>query len=784
MLPHVDIQAFRTHYKNRKPVYRNNPAADEHFIGSQHGDTSGFFLLFHGDKQVVGDFLRSNFQMAEDAQAVYEFIQNAADCHSTRFWIYFDDHYFMAINNGEAFTEKSIQSILNIGQSHGKDTGDTIGRYGVGFKLVHRLVGRTDGLDEIVKENKGPILFSWSRPEDFKSFLNTDLSYSASGMDTPHAPWLLKILLTCFPVQPNETVRGLDYQPITPFKQQEMEECRAFAAKHLTNSSQADLGQGSLFFLRLGEGKADTLKRESQDLINGAGVSFRFLKKLRQITLNGEEIVHSDLCWLPPATILPGTPEFDKLEITDSKTKSWPVNIEVGYMPFRKSGEIMRRSPNFYKFFPMGDEVNGLNFMIHCNAFDHETNRRKMPDQPTNRRLLEATSSHIILTMIGAVDELYWEIFANVLLSEPFLVSGKEWQQQFLYDKLLAFFNGYCPAIDATGEYVRITSNKVVIKNTWLPLHPSHWGVDFNWFLWDKSDPEASELVRQVGFKFGLKKWDLVNLLQNGEPEKIKCWLLSQWQEDATGQVRNLLSREIAKISQSEWTYNNSALFSRVADLPLFPFEDGLHYSLREISTNPNLLLLQVETTQNISLILTALGFTVSILALKQESEFDNRAANFLGLSDPKKHFDKIVAKLNERINARDLEISLIDRYKIFLCLKKINSDTKSLRSLLLFTNKKGEYQPLRNILSQNSGGIHLCEYEIDVKNAFEIQLAISEYLCEEKDIFQNIIMPRWTSVALAQPPEQITSFLQKTIDWYNLDDTSIILLTIRPSFF
>lgn len=83
--------------------------------------------------------------MAEDEQAVYEFIQNAADCDSTRFWLYFNDQYFLAINNGFSFTPQGIEAILNIGQSHGKEKGNTIGRYGVGFELVHRLVGRSDG---------------------------------------------------------------------------------------------------------------------------------------------------------------------------------------------------------------------------------------------------------------------------------------------------------------------------------------------------------------------------------------------------------------------------------------------------------------------------------------------------------------------------------------------------------------------------------------------------------------------------------------------------------------
>lgn len=60
-----------------------------------------------------------------------------------------DENKLIVINNGSVFSEEGIKSILNIGQSFGKQEPDKIGRYGIGFKLVHRLVGKSSGLDEL-----------------------------------------------------------------------------------------------------------------------------------------------------------------------------------------------------------------------------------------------------------------------------------------------------------------------------------------------------------------------------------------------------------------------------------------------------------------------------------------------------------------------------------------------------------------------------------------------------------------------------------------------------------
>ena len=135
-----------------------NENTDSDFIGDLHKDgkiiKKGFFSVYHGIKPNITSYLHGILKIAEDGQAIYEFIQNAVDCNSRHFWIFYNDEYFLAINNGEPFERNDIASILNIGQSEKQnlienEKCDKIGRFGIGFKLVHRLVGENDGSSEL-----------------------------------------------------------------------------------------------------------------------------------------------------------------------------------------------------------------------------------------------------------------------------------------------------------------------------------------------------------------------------------------------------------------------------------------------------------------------------------------------------------------------------------------------------------------------------------------------------------------------------------------------------------
>ncbi len=154
------MKSFRHWFKMSNPGTIGE-SWNSDFMGFRHKESMGFFAIYHGIKEDIYGFLRKETEMAEDGQAIYEFVQNAADSNSSHFYMFYNEKYFLAINNGEAFTKEGIKSILNVGQSHGKDNDpDKIGRFGIGFKLVHRLVGKTNGLKELTEDYCGPNILS------------------------------------------------------------------------------------------------------------------------------------------------------------------------------------------------------------------------------------------------------------------------------------------------------------------------------------------------------------------------------------------------------------------------------------------------------------------------------------------------------------------------------------------------------------------------------------------------------------------------------------------------
>ena len=95
-------KSFRYWYKTKiKEIDSNNKTHNENFVGTYHVENSkkikGFFEMYHGDKEDVRAYLSGNVEMAEDGQAIYEFVQNAADSDSTIFYMFYDKNYLSSL---------------------------------------------------------------------------------------------------------------------------------------------------------------------------------------------------------------------------------------------------------------------------------------------------------------------------------------------------------------------------------------------------------------------------------------------------------------------------------------------------------------------------------------------------------------------------------------------------------------------------------------------------------------------------------------------------------------
>lgn len=74
--------------------------------------------------------------------------------------------------------------------------------------------------------------------------------------DSSDLPYLLKLILTNFPAEPNETVKDLNFRDKVLFDDTEYDELCKYVNNSLSQYLDVDnLNQGSLFFIRLGEGK-------------------------------------------------------------------------------------------------------------------------------------------------------------------------------------------------------------------------------------------------------------------------------------------------------------------------------------------------------------------------------------------------------------------------------------------------------------------------------------------------------------------------------------------------
>ena len=248
---------------------------DIDFLGCYHKDVNdsilkkGFFELYHGHKETEIGFLTTQVEIAEDGQAIYEFIQNAVDANSSHFYIFWDEDNFLVINNGSKFKDAEIESILNFSQSTKSENSESkIGKFGIGFKLIHRLVGKDNGLDEIIDEYKGPLLFSWD-----KNYIKTFLNKNLRDIDKH---WFFKILYTNFPCGLEETIKDKNYQNRVPFKTTEYNDLINFMNKQHINLDY--LEEGTIFFLKLGKGKAKLLNDELDSLKNGIKYSLNIIK--------------------------------------------------------------------------------------------------------------------------------------------------------------------------------------------------------------------------------------------------------------------------------------------------------------------------------------------------------------------------------------------------------------------------------------------------------------------------------------------------------------------------
>ena len=591
-----DIQNFRS-YLAKESQIKN---LEENFIGYSYpygrhtadsDEIRGFFNIYNSAAPKIKNRLDTVLNMAQDSQAIYEFVQNAVDCNSTTFWMFYENDTFLAINNGDCFNEKSIKSILNFAQST-KTDDESIGKFGVGFKLIHRMVGESNGLEELINDYAGPLLFSWNNENQLHELLNCESADQIetdrnNQWDNPNSAWFFKILLTCVPILPYPIEKKLkdikyrlrDEEESALFKNSEFIDFKKYLKNiwrnHQDKFENEDLSSGSLFFMKLGKNKQEKLNNDYKNFKQGIQYSLGFIanllskKGLEKIYLNSEEPLlrsQRDLELEDPITIEKDSTEYKKISqyISDTENKKYNINIVFAYPIFHPADKNyldLKNNPNFYKFFPMGQEKCDLNFIVHSNLFEIDASRREFLQEHEFNKIILSKLSEELIIRLGNYQLKDEKKYRNIYLS--ILSSGRPpadqvWIKETLYDPLKEYIKGNVP----TNDGIYAPCKDIVIKSTGLNINMQDLGIDNkHWFYWPKhTDYDKIISLGKDLSELGLAEWSITEIIKASGIDKFKIW------------HENLSKKDLSKFYEEltkNWSDEKSSEFwNKIVEIP------------------------------------------------------------------------------------------------------------------------------------------------------------------------------------------------------------------------
>lgn len=775
MLTTKNALFFRKQFKSE----RSGGYQELDFVGSLYKKdrriTEGFASLTLGNREDIGKYLSTvALNVAADDQAIYELIQNADDSQSGLFSVSYNEQYLLCINNGRYFSHKDMAAIINVAGNY-KD-GEDIGTFGIGFKILHRLVGADDGREAIVNDYAGPVIFSWNRFEHFQAFAKgEDIEVNQDREVNWAAPWLVKILNTCFPCHLNEVVRLNDYQTkASRFDAAELQEMRSFlhtALKDANIAARKTLPHGSIFFLKLGPGKHKFLTEGIEKIKSGLSYSFKFLNHLEKIYINGEEIAAQSVESYT-GTYPAGSPDF--LQV-NPKNKNRDIRFTFAFYRNYKDAAPLRNGyvPNLYTFFSMDEEKNGFSFILHCNAFDMNNDRRKLQaNSQINEQLLPLIARDVIaFTEQQKGKSLYNWLYSALLLSQEPV--AKEHINKYLFAHFKAFLRGHIP----TKQGYAAEPAGVRISTTTLNVHPDELGCpEISWFYWhqERTDHLLLQEARKPE-KLGLENWGITDLLlhaiHKGQLSLVNAWVQRTEQENTQVLAEERRQREASPDARTErkqrpyytllWEMDKQVSrinFEVLSQIKLFRFSDQQFYSVQEAGTSPELIL-NYSRTYDVRFELQALGFKTSYLNLAEQANLNDQVrAQTSDLS----LFLRIREKTKDNLLRKD------QKHRLFQALAVLEHvGPERLGSLELYKDSSGKVKPLKNMLkSQQQLPNWLEPYRID---HLEYLPELDTYLLAEKDIYRELILPNWETIINTKL--NLNEFYQQVKYYYGLDD-------------
>lgn len=727
-----------------RDFFRENVGADKdtidlNFIGSTppNGYKGGFARLIYGYRKDIGKLLGTiALNVAADDQAIYELIQNADDSNSSIFSVSFNEDYLLCINNGDYFSNKDMSAIINVA---GNDKGgEDIGSFGIGFKILHRLVGADDGREAIINDYAGPIIFSWNKFSQLEAFLgDEDISVGDDKEKDSENPWLVKLVYTCFPTHLDEKIKLQDYYTDdVKFTREEMAEMREFLKQSLSqvdSEGLKNLNSGSIFFLKLGKGKIKFLEEGINKIKGGLAYSFKFLNNLRKIYINGEEIQAKEI--KEYNAVFPiGSKEFYDVS---PKNRNRDIKFTFAFHPDHERAVELRGElvPNLYTYFSMDEEKNGFSFILHCNAFDMNNDRRKLQaNSQINDRLLPLITKNIIEYIDRQKEinrNLFLEIYTNLLLSkEPI-------NKPHINEHFYGYFKNYIKEnIPTKHNGYSNNSENVKIKSLKLELNLSEFGLDdIQWFAWDSQSDKIllDEAIKPE--KLGIERWYITNVIEQSKLDKINSWI--------EGSNAELYQSFLQELEGASLTVSNQR---HIRKIKFFKFSDGKFYSFDDVIGNysngkgffkfSNYLFCSSKT-RGIRSELIKLGLVMS------EVNIEDYKNIFTYCPQPEEsaHYHMIAKLCYQNGN----QLSAEEKKKIFLNLtdestKFSNVGDETFKRLELFSDNQGNIKQLSKLVNVSENALSWIKpYEIKRDEYFP---KLNDFLTHKDKVFDEIVEP------------------------------------------
>lgn len=756
-----NIQQFRTNWRNKQGY--DMPNWDENFIGSSHEQNSGFYKMVNG---IVGNIradLTPKLQNAQDEQAIYEFLQNAADSQSTECAVVYNDTYFMVINNGKAFTEKDLKALLNSFQGTKADKTKEencgkIGRYGIGFKLAYRLMGKSDGAEELLRDLAGPLLFSWHNNDQFKAlqdYKGGDLGLE-EGIDGDTAPWLLKIILACFPTAPGETVKDLEYKDQTLFQKEELQELVGFLKEQEELLQQFSLEQGSLFFLRFGPKKHEKLKASLLNIQSGIGYAMNNLKTLEKVALQ-ETVIEQHDTLLERYAILPGTDDFKRI---DPEFPNCPIEISLGFPLDKEQMQALKKAPSLYQFFPMRNERHGMAYFVHSSSFAKITDRTRLDDQGEAN---VETFQYITKALKRNLDrykqddkERYGQLYRALLLTDRSTEYDASLINKYLYEPLLDYIRENIP----TNKGNFYSKDIIIAKDTALPIEPMELGIAREWFYWTDVEEDKSLLkAASNSAKLDLKKLGLKELILEAKMSLLNNRIQQLGEQDYQQFVTELKQVEFDK-----------AFEERFAELKGFKFSnsqgDASFYALNDLQEQEDIFLMS-ERLLPIKSAIKSLGFSVLEFDVSDYAVIlQSLKAQLAYLTKDKALFEKLTARLE------GASLTVHQKHELLAFFQDLEGvSNQQVRSIPIFKNQQGTAAGLNALLAPSLDVENWLEaYKIEAEE--DAPVLEEQYISEHDnwEIYSHVIRPFWKAIVQeVEVTEGLTAFYEQVAYYYSL---------------